>query len=85
MNNFNTLLTYAIGFIGIIMETHGKNGLTDRLIQNSKSFKEKVLFNYYQVARGIIKTMKYPRCGIGGLKKIRSNEPYQKMTLKLIR
>jgi len=84
MNNLNTLLTYAIGFIGMIMETHGKNGLTDRLIQNSKSFKEKVLFYYYQVARGIVKTMKYARCGIEGWKKIRSNEPYQQMTLKLI-
>lgn len=84
MNNLNTLLTYAVGFIGMLMEKQGRNGLTDRLIANSKSFKEKLLFYYYQVARGIVKTMKLARSGIADWKHIRHDEQFRQLSLKLV-
>lgn len=71
INNLNQLLTYTIGMLGILADNIGSKRLSDNIILNSKAFKKKCLFYYYQVARGISNTLAYARSGIKEWQNIR--------------
>jgi len=84
INNLNQLLTYTLGFIGILSEKVGTNNLSNKLIKNSKSLRSKVYFYCYQMARGIFKTLANARTGILEWKKIRHCEKYHQLEFKFI-
>lgn len=83
INNLNQLLTYTIGLISILTDEIGIKQLANKLIANSKSFKKKCLFYYYQMARGISKTLAYARTGIKEWQKIKRSNKEQQLYFNL--
>ena len=83
INNLNQLLTYTIGMIGILTDNIGAKRLSNNIISNSKSFKKKCLFYYYQMARGISKTLAYARNGIKEWQNIREKASNYQLHFKL--
>lgn len=77
INNLNQLLTYAIGFIGLLASKRKSNLLTHRLLYNAKGLRKDIQFYYYQLAEGIFATLAYAREGIQGWFNMRRNEPQQ--------
>lgn len=84
INNLNMLLTYTLGFIGMLAENVGRKILSNKMIKNSNSLRSKVLFYGYQIAKGIAKTLAYARTGIEEWQNIRHNEEYRQLELKLV-
>lgn len=82
INNLNQLLTYTLGFIGILAEKVGRNNLSNKMIINSKSIRSNVLFYCYQIGKGISKTLAYARTGIAEWQNIRHDEQYRQLELK---
>lgn len=83
INNLNQLLTYTIGMLGILADNIGTKRLSNNLIMNSKAFKKKALFYYYQLARGISRTLAYARSGIKEWQNIRKFSPIYQLYFKL--
>ena len=65
INNLNTLLSFLIGFFGRLIEKKETKILTQRLLKAANPLKQDVLFYYYQLAKGICKTLALARTGIG--------------------
>lgn len=84
INNLNQLLTYTLGFIGMLAEKVGRNNLSNKMIKNSNSIRDKVLFYCYQIAKGISKTLAYARTGIEEWQNIRHNQQYRQLELKFV-
>jgi hypothetical protein len=78
------IITYTLGFIGMLAEKVGKNNLSDKMIKNSNSILDKVLFYCYQIAKGIAKTLAYARTGIEEWQNIRHNKQYRQLELKFV-
>ena len=83
INNLNQLLTYTIGMLGILADNIGTKRLSNNLIMNSKAFKKKALFYYYQMARGISRTLAYARSGIKEWQNTRKFSPIYQLYFKL--
>lgn len=83
INNLNQLLTYTIGMLGILADNIGTKRLSNNLIMNSNAFKKKALFYYYQMARGISRTLAYARSGIKEWQNIRKFSPIYQLYFKL--
>lgn len=83
INNLNQLLTYTIGFIGLLAEKLDNSKLAHRLIHNAKALRTMVQFYYYQIAEGIVATLAHARQGVQDWFRIRNNRPRQ-LELKLI-
>lgn len=83
INNLNQLLTYTIGMLGILADNIGTKRLSNNLILNSNAFKKKTLFYYYQMARGISRTLAYARSGIKEWQNIRKFSPIYQLYFKL--
>jgi hypothetical protein len=83
INNLNQLLTYTIGMLGILADNIGTKRLSNNLIMNSNAFKKKALFYYYQMARGISRTLAYARSGIKEWQNIRKFLPTHQLYFKL--
>lgn len=77
INNLNSLLTYAIGLIGIMAERKNKNMLVNKLIANSRAIRRDVWFYYYRIADGLYKTLNYARTGIKDWFPVRDSGPRQ--------
>jgi hypothetical protein len=84
INNLNQLLTYALGFIGILAEKVDRSNLSNKMIKNSNSLRSKILFYGYQIAKGIAKTLAYAKTGIEEWQNIRHDGGYRQLELKLI-
>ena len=84
INNLNQLLTYTLGFIGMLADKIGRNSLSNKMIKNSNSLRSKVLFYCYQIARGIGKTLAYARTGIYEWQNIRHEKKNLQFKMKLI-
>lgn len=83
INNLNKLLTYAIGFVGLMQEKHKKNKLANKMIKNAKGLRTDILFYYYQMSQGIKNTLAYARTGIKEWQKIERRPQYQQMLLPI--
>lgn len=84
INNLNQLLTYTLGFIGMLAEKVGRNNLSNKMIKNSNSIHNKVLFYCYQISKGIAKTLAYARTGIEEWQNIRHDQQYRQLELKFV-
>lgn len=84
INNLNQILTYTLGFMGIIAENANTKRLSNKVITNSKSLRTKVLFWGYQIARGIFNILAHAKSGITQWQHIRHIEKYVQLEIKLI-
>ena len=76
INNLNMMLTYAIGLIGLLSEKINKREFVTKIIQESKSLKDKVYLWFYQIARGIYNILKMAKTGIKEWQEIRKTKEY---------
>lgn len=83
INNLNLMLMIHMGHIGMLIEDMDKKLLTIKIIESSKSLKNKILVWFYQVARGIKEILKYAKEGIKTFERIEKREKYKQLELKL--
>lgn len=76
INNLNSLLTYAIGLLGLLAEKL-QTSLSRRLVHNSKALRKDVQFYYYQLAAGVLATLAHAKAGIHDWFKLRHSGPRQ--------
>lgn len=76
INNLNKMLTYAIGLIALLSEKIGKREFVNKIIEESKSLKDKVFLWFYQLARGIYNILSLARTGIRDWEEIRKTKQY---------
>ena len=83
MNNLNLLLTIHLGHIGKLIEEMDKKLLSIKIIEASKSLKNKVIVWIGQFARGIKNMLSYAHEGIKKWQKIEKRCKYKQLSLKL--
>ena len=83
MNTLNLLLTIHLGHIGKLIENLDKKLLTIKIIERSKSLRNKILVWISQMSRGISEIFKYAKTGIKEWQKIEIREKYKQLELKL--
>ena len=71
INNLNLMLMIHMGHLGMLIEDMNKKLLTIKIIESSKSLKNKMLVWFYQVARGIKEILKYVKEGIKTFERIK--------------
>lgn len=77
INNLNKLLTYTIGFMGLMVEKMDRNLLAIKALLRSNALRDKVLFYYYQMAKGIFEILSYAKKGIRSFLGIREKRDIQ--------
>ena len=83
MNCLNLMLMIHMGHLSMLIEDMDKKLLTIKIINRSKSLKNKVLVWFYQMARGIREILSYAKKGIKELEKIEKREKYKQITFRL--
>ena len=83
MNNLNLMLMVHMGHIGMLIEDMDKKLLTIKILERSKSLRNKVCVWFSQISRGISEILKYVHTGIKGYQKIEKREKYKQLELKL--
>ena len=82
-NVLNLILTIHLGHIGKLVEKLDKKLLTIKIIERSKSLRNKILVWISQMSRGISEILKYAKVGIKEWQKIEKRDKYKKLELKL--
>lgn len=83
MNNINTLLTIYLGYVGMLVEKIDKKLLTIKIIEASKSLRNKVVVWLSQMARGIKEILSYSHTGIREWQHIERRDKVKQLELKL--
>ena len=83
MNVLNLILTIHLGHIGKLVEKLDKKLLTIKIIERSKSLRNKILVWISQMAKGISEILKYAKAGIKEWQKIEIRGKYKQLELKL--
>ena len=83
MNNLNLLLTIHLGHIGKLAEVIDKKLLVIKIIERSKSLRNKVLIWLSQIARGIEKILSYAHTGIKEYQKIEKRATYKQLEFRI--
>lgn len=83
MNNINTLLTIYLGYVGMLVEKIDKKLLTMKIIEASKSLRNKVVVWLSQMARGIKEILSYSHTGIREWQHIEKRDKVKQLELKL--
>lgn len=83
MNVLNLILTIHLGHIGKLVEKLDKKLLTIKIIERSKSLRNKILVWISQMSRGISEILKYAKVGIKEWQKIETRGKYKQLELKL--
>lgn len=83
MNNLNLFLTVHMGHLAMIAEKMDLNLLAIKIIEASKSLRNKVIVWYSQLARGVSDILKYAHTGVKEYQKIETRESYKQLQLKL--
>ena len=83
INNLNLLLTIHIGHMNKLAEEMNKKLLSIKIIEASKSLRNKIVVWMSQFARGIKKILSYARTGIKEWQKIETRSKYKQLSLKL--
>lgn len=83
MNNLNLLLTVHLGHIGILIDKMDKKLLTMKIIEASKSIRNKVIVCLSQIARGIGNMLLHAHTGIKEWQKIEERNKSKQLELKL--
>jgi hypothetical protein len=64
INNLNTLLSYAISYIALLSGKDDFHGTKAAAIRAAAPIREKVLFFYYRIAKGLASILAHARVGI---------------------
>lgn len=83
INNLNTILTIYLGYLGILSEKIDKKLLTIKIIERSKSLRNKIIVWLSQMARGIKEILSYCHTGIKDWERIEKRKKYKQLKLKL--
>ena len=83
INNINLLLTIHLGHIGKLIEEMDKKLLSIKIIEASKSLRNKVIVWIGQFARGIKNMLSYAHEGIKKWERIEKRSKYKQLSLKL--
>ncbi len=83
MNNLNLMLMIQMGHLGMLIEDMDKKLLTMKIIERSKSIRNKVIVWFSQISKGISEILKYAHKGIKEWKKIERRSNYKQLQLKL--
>ena len=81
MNNLNLLLTIHMGHIGMLVESIDRKLLVIKIIERSKSLRNKVVVWLNQMARGIKEILKLAHSGIKEWQQIEVREKYRQLQL----
>jgi len=81
INTLNLLLTLALGEINLIAETMDKKLLCFKIIERSKSLRNKVIVWLSQLARGIAEILKYAKTGIKEFQNIEKRSKGRQLSL----
>jgi hypothetical protein len=82
MNNLNTLLTIYLGYVSMLSEKIDKKLLTIKIIEASKSLRNKVIVWLSQMARGIREILSFCQTGIKEWQNVEIREKYKQIQLK---
>ena len=83
MNVLDLILNIHLGHIGKLVEKLDKKLLTIKIIERSKSLRNKILVWISQMSRGISEILKYAKVGIKEWQKIEKRDKYKQLELKL--
>ena len=83
INNLNLLLRLVMGLLSKLVEEIDRKLLTIKIIERSKSLRNKVILYLSQIARGIGKILSYARCGIKEFQNIEVRGKYKQLELRL--
>ena len=83
INNLNLFLTIHLGHINKLAEEINRKLLSIKIIEASKSIRNKVIIWMSQFARGIKKILSYSHTGIKEWQKIEIRDKYKQLALKI--
>ncbi|MDF2700813.1 MAG: hypothetical protein K0Q49_2376 [Haloplasmataceae bacterium] len=83
INNLNQLLSYAIGFIGLLTEKMDKKLLVIKVLERANVIRTKCIFYYTQMIKGIGNILSHAKTGIKEFLNIRLKQPYKQIQFKL--
>ena len=83
INNLNLFLTIHLGHINKLAEEINRKLLSIKIIEASKSIRNKVIIWISQFARGIKKILSYAHTGIKEWQKIEIRDKYKQLALKI--
>ena len=83
MNNLNMFLTIHLGYIATLIEKIDSKLLVIKIIEASKSLRNKVIVWLSQISRGIKEILKYCHAGIKEWQEIEEREKYKQLEFKL--
>ena len=83
MNNLNMFLTMHLGYIAMLIDKIDRKLLVIKIIEASKSLRNKVIVWLSQIARGIKEILKYCHTGIKEWQEIEIREKYKQLEFKL--
>lgn len=84
MNALNTMLMIHIGYIGILAENINKKLLVIKLVERSKSLKNRAYMWFYQVSNGIVNVLKYAHHGVQEFHERKVKERNKQLQFNLI-
>ena len=79
----NLLLRLVMGFLSMLVEEIDRKLLTIKIIERSKSLRNKVVLYLSQIARGIGKILSFARCGIKEFQEIETRSKFKQLELRL--
>ncbi len=83
MNNLNMMLTVHLGYVSMLSDQIDRKLLVMKVIEASKSLRNKVIVWISQMARGIKEILKYCHTGIKEWQEVEKREKYKQLELKL--
>lgn len=83
INNLNLLVSCVMLHIGILAEKINKNLLVIKIIEESKSLKNKAIVWFGQISKGISNILKNARTGIKAFEKIESRSKFKQLELRI--
>ena len=83
MNNLNMFLTMHLGYMAMLADKIDKKLLVIKIIEASKSLKNKIIVWLSQISRGIKEILKYCHTGIKQWQEIEQREKYKQLKLNL--
>ena len=83
MNNLNMMLTVRLGYVSILSDQIDRKLLVMKVIEASKSLRNKVIVWLSQISRGIKEILKYCHTGIKEWQKIEKRCKYKQIQLPL--
>lgn len=83
INNLNAILTCVMLHLGILTEKMDVKLLVIKIIEASKSLKDKALVWYGQISKGISKILEHANTGIKEWMNIEIRDKYKQLSLKL--